>query len=102
MMPYLDKETFMARLKERMGEDLSDDSISFIEDASDTYDELMRRSEVQEDWKTRYEENDREWREKYRERFFSTPGEAKEGQGENVKKDGEKRTFEELFEEREG
>lgn len=102
MMPYLDKESFMARLKERIGEDLSDDSISFIEDASDTYDELIRRSEGQEDWKTKYEENDREWREKYRERFFSTPEEVKEEQEENIKKDGEKRTFEELFEEREG
>lgn len=102
MMPYLDKETFMARLKEKIGEDLSDDSISFIEDASDTYDELMRRSEGQEDWKTKYEENDREWREKYRERFFSTPEEAKKEQEENIKEDGEKRTFEELFEEREG
>lgn len=102
MMPFLDKESFMARLKERIGEDLSDDSISLIEDASDTYDELMRRSEGQEDWKKRYEENDREWREKYRERFFSTPEEAKDDQEENVKEDGEKRTFEELFAEREG
>lgn len=102
MMPYLDKESFMARLKERIGEDLSDDSLSFIEDASDTYDELMNRSEGQEDWKAKYDENDRAWREKYRERFFSTPEEAKEEQEENVKEDGEKRTFEELFEEREG
>lgn len=102
MMPYLDKESFMAMLKERIGEDLSDDSLSFIEDASDTYDELMNRSEGQEDWKTKYEENDRGWREKYRERFFSTPEEVKEEQEENVKGDGEKRTYEELFEEREG
>lgn len=102
MMPYLDKESFMARLKERIGEDLSDDSLSFIEDASDTYDELMSRSEGQEDWKTKYEENDKAWREKYRERFFSTPEEVKEEQEENVKDDGEKRTYEELFEEREG
>ena len=79
-MPYLDKDTFMARLKEKIGEDLSDDSISFIEDASDTYDELIRRSEGQEDWKTKYEENDKEWRKKYRERFFSTPEEVKEKQ----------------------
>ena len=101
-MSFLDKNSFMARLKEKIGEDLSDDSISFIEDASDTYDELMRRSEGQEDWKTKYEENDKEWRKKYRERFFSTPDEVKDEQEENVKEDGEKRTFDELFTEREG
>lgn len=101
-MSYLDKESFMTRLREKIGEDTSDDTISLIEDASDTYDELVRRSEGQEDWKTRYEENDAAWRKKYTERFFSTPEEAKRQQEEQVKEDGEKRTFDELFTEREG
>lgn len=101
-MAVLDKETYMARLKEKIGEDTSDDTLTFIEDASDTYDDLLRRSEGQEDWKTRYEENDEAWRKKYRERFFSSPEEVIEEQKKNVKEDGEKRTYEDLFEEREG
>lgn len=101
LMPYLNKDEFMARIKERIGEDMSDDAVSFIEDASDTYDELTRRSSDTEDWKTKYEENDAKWRQKYRERFF-TSAEIKEEQEENVKEDGEPRTFDELFEEREG
>lgn len=101
-MAVLDKETYMAKLKEKIGEDTSDDTLTFIEDASDTYDDLLRRSEGQEDWEKRYRENDEAWRKKYRERFFSTPEDVKEEQKENVKEDGEKRSYEDLFEEREG
>lgn len=101
-MAVLDKETYMARLKEKIGEDTSDDTLTFIEDASDTYDDLLRRSEGKEDWEIKYKENDEAWRKKYRERFFSTQEEVKREQQENVEEDGEKRSFEELFEEREG
>ena len=101
-MAVLDKETYMAKLKEKIGEDTSDDTLTFIEDASDTYDDLLRRSEGQEDWEKRYRENDEAWRKKYRERFFSTQEDVKEEQKENVKEDGEKRSYEDLFEEREG
>ena len=83
-MPYLNKDEFMARIKERIGEDLSDDAVSFIEDASDTYDELIRRSSDTEDWKTKYEENDSQWRQKYRERFFTSGEEIKEEQEEKT------------------
>lgn len=104
-MSYLGKDDFMARLKERLGEDLSDEAIAFVEDASDTYDELINRSSGTDDWKRKYEENDNEWRRKYRERFFE-PGTSGEEvikeQEENVEDDGEIRSFDELFEEREG
>ena len=101
-MAVLDKETYMAKLKEKIGEDTSDDTLTFIEDASDTYDDLLRRSEGKEDWETKYKENDEAWRKRYRERFFSTPEDVKEEQKKNGKEDGEKRSFEDLFEEREG
>lgn len=39
---------------------------------------------------------------KYKERFFSTPMEAKDKQRENVIEDGKTKTFEQLFKEREG
>lgn len=99
-MPYLEKNDFMARLKERFGEDTSDETLSILEDASDTYDELSSRGS--EDWKQKYEENDASWREKYHERFFTSGEEVIKNQRENVIEDGEPRTFEELFKEREG
>lgn len=105
-MPVLSKEEFLARIKERIGEDMSDDTIKFVEDMSDTYDDMYGRANGQEDWKRKYEENDKAWREKYSSRFFSghdtTKDEVMVDQKEDVKDDGEKRSYEELFEEREG
>lgn len=48
------------------------------------------------DWRGKYEEI----RKKYVERFFSSPEQAKEEQNEDVTKDGETMTYEELFKER--
>lgn len=41
-------------------------------------------------------------RNKYIARFFSTPEESKKDQKENVKEDGKKKSFDELFKDREG
>lgn len=103
-MARLEREEFFNRIKERIGEDTSDDALKFMEDITDTYDELEGRARGDgEDWKAKYESLDAEWRKRYRDRFFNTGEGAKEDQEEDVKRDGEKtRTFEELFEEREG
>lgn len=54
----------------------SDDDISFLENFQDTINDLQ--SKIGEDWKSKYEENDREWRERYISRFQSggTPSNA--------------------------
>ena len=106
-MAVLSKEDFMSRLQERIGEDTSDDAMSFIEDMTDTFNDMETRSSgnSDEEWKQKYEDLDKSWREKYKARFFSsetTPEEVKEEQEKNVKDDGEVRDYEELFEEREG
>ena len=103
-MARLEREEFFNRIRERIGDDTSDDALKFMEDITDTYDELEGRARGDgEDWKAKYEELDAEWRKRYRDRFFNTSEGAKEDQEEDVKRDGEKtRTFEELFEEREG
>lgn len=101
-MSVLERETLMNRLKERFGNDESDEAISFIEDVADTFDSLSSGADNSEDWKKKYEENDAAWRKKYRDRFFGTGEEAKEEQEEDVKDDSEATTFDELFKEREG
>lgn len=86
-------DEIMAKVRERIGEDDSDEAIGFIEDISDT---LKSFSNV-EDWKTKYEENDKKWREKYRDRFFTSKEEVEEDDIEEPE-EKEKKKFEDLFE----
>lgn len=86
-------DEIMAKVRERIGEDDSDEAIGFIEDISDT---LESFSNV-EDWKTKYEENDKKWREKYRDRFFTSKEEVEEDDIEEPE-EKEKKKFEDLFE----
>lgn len=105
-MAVLSKEEFMNRLKERIGEDTSDEAVSFIEDMTDTFNDMETRSSgnSEEQWKQKYDELDKSWRKKYKDRFFNpetTPEQTKD-EPEDVKDDGEEKTFADLFEEREG
>ena len=106
-MAVLSKEEFMKRLKEQVGEDTSDETVSFIEDMTDTFNDLETRSSGNSDeqWKQKYDELDKSWRKKYKDRFFNSetiPEQTKDEQEEDVKDDGEEKTFADLFEEREG
>lgn len=51
---------------EIIGENNSDEVISFLEDLTDT---ISAREPDGTDWKEKYEQNDAEWRKRYRERF---------------------------------
>lgn len=95
------KDELLEIIKERIGDDTSDETISFIEDITDTlsdYEEKATNSDT-EDWKTKYEENDKMWREKYRERFFSKEVEKED---EDFSDDEVKSlSYDDLFEEKE-
>ena len=86
-------DEIMAKVRERIGEDDSDEAIEFIEDISDTFESFYNA----EDWKTKYEENDKKWREKYRDRFFTSKEEIEEDDIEEPD-EKEKRKFDDLFE----
>lgn len=86
-------DEIMAKVRERIGEDDSDEAIGFIEDISDTLESFSNT----EDWKTKYEENDKKWREKYRDRFFTSKEEVEEDDIEEPE-EKEKKKFEDLFE----
>lgn len=86
-------DEIMAKVRERIGEDDSDEAIGFIEDISDTLESFSNA----EDWKTKYEENDKKWREKYRDRFFTPKEEVKEDDIVEPE-EKEKKKFEDLFE----
>lgn len=113
-MAILSKEKFFESVKNRLGDDVSDEAMSFLEDITDTYNDLETKSSNKdsEDWKSKYEELDKTWREKYKARFFesgntnssnpTTPTEVKKEQEEDVKDDSESIDFGDLFAEREG
>ena len=66
----------MKKIKERIGDDSSDESLKFIEDMSDTYNDLEKKlnpnKKTDEEWKAELEAKDNEWRERYKARFFET------------------------------
>ena len=71
-MPVLSRDDFFARLHERLGDDTSDASISFLEDMTDTYNELEKRSNGDGiNWEQRYHDLDESWKKRYRHRFFT-------------------------------
>lgn len=95
-MAVLTREDFIARINERIGDDNSDEAISFIEDMSDTFEDMSARITDSTDWKKKYEENDTEWRNKYRERFTSKGSNDDIDEGENDEPKTPM-TFEDLF-----
>lgn len=92
------RDELMESIKARIGEDTSDEAIAFLEDMTDTLDEYERSRGDGTDWKTRYEENDREWRQRYRDRFYgNTPDPENIDSGVEENTEVEKTRYEDLF-----
>jgi len=91
------REELLESIRARVGEQTDDETISFLEDVTDTLTDLETRANGDgENWEQRYKDNDAEWRKKYTERFFSSapiePPDPKPKGGEMSPK-----TFEDLF-----
>ena len=66
------REEILESIRTRVGEATDDDTITFIEDVTDTLTDLETKANGGgEDWEKKYRENDESWRKKYTERFFS-------------------------------
>ena len=68
-------------LKESFGESPDDRQLAMLEDVSDTFTDLNERSG--EDWKTKYEENDKAWRKRYTDRFSGKAGPEPDSSGDD-------------------
>lgn len=66
-------EEILEFLKNKFADDTSDETLSLIEDVSDTLKEKDTLASSSEEWKKKYEDNDKQWREKYKSRFFNPP-----------------------------
>lgn len=94
------REEILESFKTRLGENPDDESISFLEDVTDTLDDFEKRANGDgTDWKSKYEENDANWRKKYTERFFSNEPEPNPKPDLKPEPDNTPRTFSDLFKE---
>ena len=100
-MAVKSKEEIMNSIKERLGDDTTDEALSFLEDIKDTFDDLETKSSNQTNWEQKYKDNDAEWRKKYKERFFNSDNnDDNNGANNNHFEDEEDeapKTFEDLF-----
>lgn len=97
-MAIVSKQQILDSIKERFGDDTSDETLTLIEDISDTLTDYETKTNDTTNWKTKYEENDKAWRKKYKDRFYSskTDDEEDDEGGEEPPKN---LTYDELFKE---
>lgn len=81
-------------LRESFGESPDDTQLAMLEDVSDTITDLNEKSG--EDWKTKYEENDKAWRKRYTDRF-SGKSDPEPDPPEDEPESTKPLTFESLF-----
>jgi hypothetical protein len=95
IMAKLSKDELIEKVKKYVGDRTDDETIEIIENISDSID-----SSDADEWKKKYEENDKMWRDKYISRFFEKNNEENE---DTTNEDDEKeyKTFEDLFEKEE-
>lgn len=97
-MAVVNKDKIMERLRENFNDNDSDDVLGLLEDVTDTLNDYQSRLEENGDWKERYEQNDREWRQKYKDRFFNNdPEPDPEPEPDKDPEQTTPTTFEELF-----
>ena len=91
------KQEILEKIKQKMGDDTSDEIIALIEDVTDTIDDYEKRAADNTDWKKKYNDLDADWRKKYTERFFSGEPVQETPQELPEEKPAENLTYENLF-----
>jgi hypothetical protein len=92
------QEEILNLIKGKLNDDTSDEALALIEDVTDTLTDLETRTKNSDEWKTKYETNDKEWRERYKARFFNEPVEDEsEILEKKVEIEEHPKTFEDLF-----
>lgn len=65
------REEILNSISSIIGENTDDNSIELIEDITDTLTDFENKTKDNTNWKEKYENNDKEWRERYKQRFYS-------------------------------
>lgn len=94
-MAKLSKEELLEKVRTYVGDRTDDESIEIVEDINDSLD-----SSDADEWKRKYEENDKMWRDKYISRFFEKKeDEELDTPTEHEEEEKEYSSYEDLFEE---
>lgn len=84
------KDELLASARAILGDNTTDEALTFMEDISDSLEVST------EDWEAKYKENDAAWRKRYAERFMSSGDSGLEPEPDDEPK---RLTYEELFKE---
>lgn len=95
-MAKLSKDELIEKVKKYVGDRTDDETIEIIEDISDSID-----SSDADEWKQKFEENDKMWRDKYISRFVEKKEDELDPPTEDEEEEKEYNSFEDLFEEEE-
>lgn len=98
-MAKLSKDELIEKVKKYVGDRTDDETIEIIEDISDSID-----SSDADEWKQKYEENDKLWRDKYIARFWDKNEEEKITPSEHEEEEEEEKeynSYDDLFEKEE-
>lgn len=95
-MAKLSRDELLEKVKAYVGDRTDDETIEIIEDISDSFD-----TSAGDEWKKKYEDNDKMWRDKYVSRFYDKKEEELETPTEHEEVEKEYNSFDDLFEEEE-
>lgn len=95
-MAKLTKDELIEKVRKYVGDRTDDETIEIIEDISDSID-----SSDADEWKQKFEENDKMWRDKYISRFLEKKEDELDTPTEHEGEEKVYSSFEDLFEEEE-
>lgn len=95
-MAKLSKDELIEKVRKYVGDRKDDETIEIIEDISDSID-----SSEADEWKKKYQENDKMWRDKYISRFVEKKEDEPDTPTEHDEEEKEYNSFEDLFVEEE-
>lgn len=94
-MARLTRDELIEKVRKYVGDRTDDETIEIIEDISDSIDSS------DDEWKQKFEENDKMWRDKYISRFIEKKEDELDTPTEHEEEEKEYNSFEDLFEEEE-
>mgnify|MGYP000233786285 FL=1 len=95
-MARLTRDELIEKVRKYVGDRTDDETIEIIEDISDSID-----SSDADEWRRKFEENDKMWRDKYISRFLEKKEDELDTPTEHEEEEKEYNSFEDLFEEEE-
>jgi hypothetical protein len=96
IMAKLSKDELIEKVRKYVGDRTDDETIEIIEDISDSID-----SSDADEWRQKFEENDKMWRDKYISRFLEKKEDELDTPTVHEEEEKEYNSFEDLFEEEE-